>query len=484
MAFPVTFAGLTTAQMASLDQMFQIVGNIGAIPCTAAGTNLITLTPLASITPAVNAYANYLQFSFVAPNTSTGAVMIQVGSLAALPVYLPTGTQANSGGIAGSAFYVVAFNLNLNGGGGGWQIIAGPTVAVNTALTTGRNRIINGGMDTDQRNEGTAVSILPQNSAFIADQTQCFFSGLTNITAQRVAVTGLAGFVYGTQVSILSGNAGVGAQDYLVLLQNAEGINVADLSFGTAVAQPVSLGVWVNSSVGGQVGVSLRNNSGGRSYVSMTSATAGVWTFCPVANIPGDTAGTWLTGAGQVGVNYSVTLMAGTGRQSATPNTWTSTNNITTSGQTQVTTTAGATFIITGLSLEPGATTNTFDRRPYPEEFGFCQRYYWKTFQPGTAPAQGGGVDSGELFQQGTGSGTVVRADVRFPYQMAKVGAATSYNPAIFNAQARDEGVGDCAGTNVAINQTVNGFQWAATTPGGGAIGDPIGVHVTVDAGV
>ena len=409
MAFPVTFAGLTTAQMASLDQMFQIVGNIGAIPCTAAGTNLITLTPSAGITPAVNTYANYLQFSFVASSTSTGPVSLQVGSLGALPVYLPTGTQAGSGGLAGNALYVIAFNQNLNSGGGGWQIIAGPTIAVNAALTTGRNRMINGGQDIDQRNEGAVVTINNQSitagNQFIADQTLCFFSGLaTNVTAQRVAVTGLAGFTYGTQVTIGSAGASVGLQDYLHLTQHAEGINVADLGFGTAVAQPVSTGVWINSSVGGQVGISLRNSAGTRSYVSITNTTAGVWTFCPVANIPGDTVGTWLAGAGQIGINYSIALMAGTGRQTASANTWTTTNNIATSGQTNITTTGGATFIVTGLSLEPGAVTNTFDRRPYPTEVGLCQRYYEKSYDIGTAVGNAGSI--GAFYMLYTYNGT------------------------------------------------------------------------------
>ena len=127
--------------------------------------------------------------------------------------------QAGSGGLAGNALYVIAFNQNLNSGGGGWQSLQAPTIAVNAALTTGRNRIINGGQDIDQRNEGAVVTINNQSitagNQFIADQTLCFFSGLaTNVTAQRVAVTGLAGFTYGTQVTIGSAGASVGSQDY------------------------------------------------------------------------------------------------------------------------------------------------------------------------------------------------------------------------------------------------------------------------------
>ena len=123
-----------------------------------------------------------------------------------------------------------------------------------------------------------------------------------------------------------------------------------------------------------------------------------------MANIPGDTVGTWLAGAGQIGINYSIALMAGTGRQTASANTWTTTNNIATSGQTNITTTGGATFIVTGLSLEPGAVTNTFDRRPYPTEVGLCQRYYEKSYDIGTAV---GNADSiGAFYMLYTYNGT------------------------------------------------------------------------------
>lgn len=428
MAWPFTYANLTTAQMASLDTMFNAAGILGTIPCAASGNNTITLTPNAN-TPPVTAYSNYVRFSFVASSTSTGPVTLLVGSLAALPVYTPTGSQAASGGIAANALYTVAFNQNLNGGGGGFQIVEGPTIALNAALTSGRNRMINGGMDIDQRNEGAAVAISTQNAgSYISDQTLCLFSGLApNITAQRVAVTGLAGFSFGTQVSVNSGNAGVGAQDYLILEQRAEGINVADLGFGTSVAQPVSTGVWVNSSVGGQVGISLRNAGGARSYVSMTSATAGVWTFCPVANIPGDTAGTWLAGAGQIGITYGVTLMGGTAYQTATTNAWQGVNVTTAAGQTNVTTTAGATFIITGLSLEPGAATNTFDRRPYGEEFLLCERYYAKSYNTGVAP--GTIASSGVIGGLASATGaSQLSVNIFFPTEMAKTPTVVPYS--------------------------------------------------------
>ena len=124
MTLPNTFAGLTAPQMVFLDQNFAAVGALGIVPCTASGTNLITLTPLAS-TPTISAYANYLNFSFVAVNSTTGPVTLQVGALAALPVYLPDGaTQATTNTIQKNFAYVVLFNTALNSGGGGFVIVS------------------------------------------------------------------------------------------------------------------------------------------------------------------------------------------------------------------------------------------------------------------------------------------------------------------------------------------------------------------------
>lgn len=485
MSYPVVFAGLTTAQMASLDQMFGITGSLGVIPCNAAGTNLITLTPIAGITPPITAYANYVQFSFVAQVTSTGSVTLQINSLSALPVYTQTGSQAGSGSIAANSLYIVVFNQALNGGSGGWQITSGPSTAVNAALTSGRNRMINGGMDIDQRSEGTAVAMATQTNKFISDQTVCSYSGLApNVTAQRVAVTGLAAFSHGLQVSINSGSASVGAQDYLLIYQNAEGINVADLGFGTAVAQSVSLGVWVNSSVGGNVGIALRNSGNTRSYVSVTSATAGSWTFCPVANIPGDSVGTWLTGSGQAGINYCVTLTAGSSLMAPSINTWAGTNYVTSAAQTNIQGTAGATFIVTGLSLEPGATANTFDRRPYPEEFAMCQRYYEKSYGQGVSVTTATTAGITEFALQGL-SNVVNQVLIQVPFKVTKCTTPTiaTYSPAT-GALGKAHDYVNAADVNAGVNTNGQSQFNSAITQGGSATQVDCAMHWTADAGV
>lgn len=92
------------------------------IPCSASGTNVITLTPN-SISPKLERYNDYEIFTFRAAAASTGAVTATaMAGSAALPVYLLDGTlqQAASGDIVQDAVYFLMYASHLNSGNGGF----------------------------------------------------------------------------------------------------------------------------------------------------------------------------------------------------------------------------------------------------------------------------------------------------------------------------------------------------------------------------
>ena len=64
MALPTLFAAQTLSTGAQLDGNFAALGAITVIPCTIAGTNLLTLSPLAN-TPTVNNYAAGMLFGAI-----------------------------------------------------------------------------------------------------------------------------------------------------------------------------------------------------------------------------------------------------------------------------------------------------------------------------------------------------------------------------------------------------------------------------------
>src|ERR1700756_4668108 len=98
------------------DQSLADMGLLGAIPCSASGTNAITLTPLPNaFAPNVTAYSNYLLFSFVAPATSTGSLTAKAQGQSFLNIYKSDGvTQAGAGDILIHVLYIVGYNSALN----------------------------------------------------------------------------------------------------------------------------------------------------------------------------------------------------------------------------------------------------------------------------------------------------------------------------------------------------------------------------------
>lgn len=138
-AFPVTFGTLTGGNqpLSDFDQMFGVVGTMGQVMSTATGTNTIALTPNTNM-PTISVYANYQLFGFVAANTTSGGVSINVSGVGALPAYASDGvTQLSNGSLVAGVYYIFAYNSALNSGGGGFQIVSaqpstgsltGPTV--------------------------------------------------------------------------------------------------------------------------------------------------------------------------------------------------------------------------------------------------------------------------------------------------------------------------------------------------------------------
>ena len=235
-----------------------------------------------------------------------------------------------------------------------------------------KNRIINGDMRIDQRNAGAAVT-LSGSSSWPVDRMLAFRVGSSVATGQRSTVAP-AGFTNSLLYSVTTG-ATVSAGDYSQITQLVEGFNTADLAWGTANAQAVTLSFWVRSSITGTFGVSLANSAFNRSYVtSFAVNAANTWEQKSIT-VPGDTSGTWLTDNG-VGVRVAWDMGFGATYSTSTTNSWQASAAQGLTGGVKLTQTTGATFYITGVQLEKGSTATSFDYRPYGTELALCQRYF------------------------------------------------------------------------------------------------------------
>jgi len=237
-----------------------------------------------------------------------------------------------------------------------------------------KNKIINGAMQIDQRNAGASVT-LSTTVQFPVDRFPAYkgTSGAT-VTAQRSTVVP-SGFINSLLFTVSTG-ASPASGDINGFWQAIEGFNVADLGYGTANAQTVTLSFWVRSSVTGTYSVSFNNASADRFYVAnYVINSANTWEQKTVT-IAGDTSGTWNTGNG---TGLQIVWDLGYGSSfNGTAGSWGASAIRRISGSVQLAATTGATFYITGVQLEVGSSATPFERRLYGNELALCQRYYYR----------------------------------------------------------------------------------------------------------
>jgi hypothetical protein len=239
-----------------------------------------------------------------------------------------------------------------------------------------RNRIINGAMMIDQRNNGASVTPTSIGvGVYAIDRWVTFASQASKFSIQQNAgsVTPPTGFTTYLGITSLAATS-VGASDYFIVSQKIEGFNVTDLNWGTANAQSITITFWVRSSLTGTFGGVVTNNAQNRTYpYTYTVNSANTWEQKSVT-ISGDTTGTWLTN-NSTGLWLIFGFGAGSS-QSSTAGAWGSTSALSATGATSVVGTNGATFYITGVQLEKGTQATAFEWRSYGTELALCQRYY------------------------------------------------------------------------------------------------------------
>ena len=247
-----------------------------------------------------------------------------------------------------------------------------------------KNRIINGNMRIDQRFAGAANNNIaaPQyqvdrwyHQGIVAGKLR-FQQNNTNGPGSSATqlVTGFSNY-FGANV--VSSNT-VNSSDYWFMVQPIEGLNVADLNWGTPSASPVTLSFWSYSSIAGTHSGSILSSNVARSYpFSYTINTANTWQYQTIT-IPGDTSSTanWYSN-NNIGMYVIYSLGVGS-TQSGTAGSWASYNFWAATGAVQVVNNANGSFYLTGVQLEKGSQATPFEFRHYTTELQLCQRYFYK----------------------------------------------------------------------------------------------------------
>jgi hypothetical protein len=332
MTWPTIFFSLAggNQSLALFDAMFNQVAQMVAIPCTAAGTNAITLTPIGNA-PALTSYQNFSSFRFVAVATSTTPVTAQYQSLASLPVYLADGlTQASTGAVVIGQEYLLVFAQFLNGGVGGFfleraggtagvffvpnvQVFLSGTAATYTTPTAAGNlplylrvRMSGGG------GGGGAASANPGgNGGDTSFAGWTALHGVGGINSGGAGGIGGTGGVNGagTQITrIAGGNGASGSQPSAGNTAGGDGGN-GFFGGGAGGPSPSTAGVAAapNSGGGGSGGVQGGTGNGGGGggageFVEFIITTpAGSYTYTVGPGGAGGAAGAFAGGAGAAG---------------------------------------------------------------------------------------------------------------------------------------------------------------------------------------
>jgi hypothetical protein len=243
-----------------------------------------------------------------------------------------------------------------------------------------RNRIINGAMTISQR--ATSSNSFSGGGYQTLDRWNIFQNlGALNIAQSSTAPAGFSNsmqFTVSTAASQTSSSSSIVTPN-----QSIEGFNFYDLGWGTGNAKPITVSVWVYSSLIGQYAIWIRNSAADRFYAtSFTITTANAWQQI-TATIPGDTSGTWVGSTNGIGATVGICLAAGSGRVGA-GNTWSGSSFYGVTGQVDWQATASNTFYFTGFQLEKGTVATPFEYRQYTTELQLCQRYFYSMGGGGT----------------------------------------------------------------------------------------------------
>ncbi len=240
---------------------------------------------------------------------------------------------------------------------------------------------INGSMEVSQELGGTATST---NGAYIMDGWIYAKNGtMVCSAAQTASSTQFPGFSNYLNISVGTAQVSLGAGDFTVIVQRIEGYRVARLNFGTANAQPITIGFWTAHHRIGLYSGAIRNNAFTRSYAfSYTQAVADTPQFNTVT-IPGDTTGTWLTTNG-TGLSICFAMACGS-TYLAAAGAWSASGLIGATGQINGVAATSDVFRITGVIVlqgdkAPTAAQSPHIMRPFDAELAICQRYYEKSY--------------------------------------------------------------------------------------------------------
>jgi hypothetical protein len=335
----------------------------------------------------------------------------------------------------------------------------------------------NGSLEIWQRGAGGSASIAvgASSTAYTADRWYLTTGANQAFTVSQQAGA-IAGSRYGGQIQRNSGQTGTGTVIFGYPLDEAEVYHLRGVKPSISFAASTGAN-W--SPTNGTLTCSLYTGTGSVTKAGAAAAnyTGAITLFTLSTNIAAGTSGAVYGGIASAAAAANIT-------QAELQFSWTPTG---TAGTNDWFTLDDVMVDLSPAALQ-GFVTN-YERRPFVQQLIECRRHFWKSFPYATAPAQNTGQGTGELTNIAGKAGALAEMiPFRNPVEMrATPGTVTLFNPAATNAQARDfTAPNDCSSTSATNLSTTAGLITAigASGPPTTAVGNTLGVHVTVDAGI
>jgi len=240
-----------------------------------------------------------------------------------------------------------------------------------------RNRHLNPGFQVCQ-DRAVGATVAMSASGYVMDGVAVDVGGGGVLTCSQVAKASPGGSPYRFRASVTTADASIAAGDLYGLRVLTDGIDVADLQFGTTSARSFVWRGGVNLPAG-TYGLAFRNADGTRSYVTTFTVSAGeAGTDKTVtATVPGDTTGTWIKDASGVGIWATITVAGGATYQTAATGAWAAGDHRTTSAQTNAMASTANTIEVFDVGLYAGSELPTWEYPRLDEETRRCYRHYW-----------------------------------------------------------------------------------------------------------
>lgn len=249
--------------------------------------------------------------------------------------------------------------------------------------TDWKNKIQNGSGLINQRYAGSPSFVIGSGWTWVVDRWR-FETNIPNkLTLNAYNGTSISsnpsGFIshFGGRTTTAHTFA---ANDYMFLSHGIEGYNLVDLLWGTSNAKPITISFWMFTNTAGTYSVALRDNTTSISYVKNVTHLGAGWEY-KTFTVPGNTDPTkWNSNTRDRMLQICFDFGHGSTFRTSTTDAWITGNFLTSTTSTQVLSSLGANYGITGVQIEVGSTSTEYEYRTWQQELEIGERYFQKSY--------------------------------------------------------------------------------------------------------